>query len=273
MSDPCTSSFAIEERTPARQHLSESRSISQRLVSTSPTSVASVCSYDHSRYHEDDDDTCTEFDGKLQAFRLSGVSQSGSIRSISAVVADQQQRSHTPIFAYHKSGSFRSISAVAADQQRPVTPPPAESGIYERSSFRSISAVVHQQRSHTPPPFTPRDESATTTSSTILELSPGWRVRLRGAKETQAAVEGDFYLPTICHGCQMDILCIRDANYVVCPACHVVSPLDDDANMDYCHGGLGLGFTWENVQEWQSQIVMARGLQQEHCRRYHQQWY
>ena len=103
-----------------------------------------------------------------------------------------------------------------------------------------------------------------------IEIAPGWRERLRGANETAEAVRQDFYIPTVCCGCGLDILCIMDANYVICPTCRVVSPLSGGADAS-CRGGVGLGFTWENVQDWQAQILVEHARQRQqrhHCRCY-----
>ena len=49
-------------------------------------------------------------------------------------------------------------------------------------------------------------------------------------------------------------MCIMDANYVVCPSCKVVSPLEAGADKDY-HGGVGLGFTFEDLSKWLCRVV------------------
>ena len=89
-----------------------------------------------------------------------------------------------------------------------------------------------------------------------IEIAPGLTARLRGAKETWEAVENDFYMPTQCFCCQTDLFCIMDANYVLCPSCKVVSPLEGCAKG--MSGGVGLGFTYQDLQQWQYEIVMRR---------------
>jgi hypothetical protein len=54
---------------------------------------------------------------------------------------------------------------------------------------------------------------------------------------------------------------VADAKYVICPMCKsiaLISPRSVDAsNRDYKFGA-GLGFTLENLQQWQLDIVQQR---------------
>ena len=93
-----------------------------------------------------------------------------------------------------------------------------------------------------------------------IEIAPGLSTRLRGAKETWEAVENDFYMPCSCFCCQKDLLCIMDANYVLCPMCKVVSPLEGCAAPGSMEGGCGLGFTMEDLAQWQYEIVNKRRM-------------
>lgn len=88
-----------------------------------------------------------------------------------------------------------------------------------------------------------------------IEIAPGITERLRGAAETWQCIERDFYLPTQCCCCATDICCIMDATYVLCPQCKVISPLENGM----AHGGgVGLGFTFEDLQNWQAEIILSR---------------
>jgi hypothetical protein len=88
-----------------------------------------------------------------------------------------------------------------------------------------------------------------------IEVSPGLYLPLRGADETWRAIECDFYEPTACLICSLTIFCIQDADYVLCPACRVVNPMDGRGD---CHtvntGSVGLGFTLDDLAKWQSEI-------------------
>jgi hypothetical protein len=88
----------------------------------------------------------------------------------------------------------------------------------------------------------------------MIEVAPGNFLRLRGAEETWHAIQNDFYSPCICLCCEETLFCIENASYVLCPACRVVSPLEQ------CHdgeseGGVGLGFTMENLAKWQREVL------------------
>lgn len=90
-----------------------------------------------------------------------------------------------------------------------------------------------------------------------IEIAPGVTARLRGANETMACIENDFYFPTQCLACTMDICVIMDANYVLCPICKSVSPREgcEDGGTD---GGVGLGFTFDDLQKWQYEILLRQ---------------
>ena len=83
---------------------------------------------------------------------------------------------------------------------------------------------------------------------------------LRGSLETQHAIAQNFTVRVNCISCTLQVSCIRDAEYILCPMCYCVSPLEliadnhnsksrnpleplDDAD-DYRERsfGVGLGF-------------------------------
>ena len=108
----------------------------------------------------------------------------------------------------------------------------------------------------------PRSSSVSTDShrdmkSLSIEVSPGVVARLRGARETYQAVENDFYRPTICQACQADVCCIMDASYLLCPMCRSVSPIEGGST-DIATGGVGLGFTLDDLRTWQAKILASR---------------
>jgi hypothetical protein len=93
-----------------------------------------------------------------------------------------------------------------------------------------------------------------------IEISPGVHVRLRGADETWKAVENDFYMPAECICCESTIFCIKNADYILCPNCRVVSRMEDLSS--HGMGGVGLGFKYEDLARWQESI-----LRNQSCRR------
>jgi hypothetical protein len=107
-----------------------------------------------------------------------------------------------------------------------------------------------------------------------VEISPGVYVRLRGAEETWDCIRHDFFMPCTCFGCSHELCCIQDADFVLCPTCRVVSPMNttssgsENANAatasststaDIEHkGGVGLGFTFDDLLKWQAEIIQGR---------------
>eukprot|EP00977_Amphora_coffeiformis_P001293 scaffold267_cov192-Amphora_coffeaeformis.AAC.7 len=119
----------------------------------------------------------------------------------------------------------------------------------------------------------------------MVTIAPGLTARLRGAQETWDCIEQDFFIPTECVCCGLELCCIMDAHYVLCPACKVVSPLAtmNAAVADYYDnveesgrgggtpepqdvmqegqgggGGIGLGFTMSDLRQWQYGILLNR---------------
>ena len=91
-----------------------------------------------------------------------------------------------------------------------------------------------------------------------IEIYPGYFLPLSGAHETMEAIGCDSYMPTYCVMCSLTLFCIQDADYVLCPKCRVVSPMDDDdsggGDCKEQGSGVGLGFTIEELAKWQSEI-------------------
>jgi hypothetical protein len=128
----------------------------------------------------------------------------------------------------------------------------------------SFDAVAAKIAEHENPDYHPEGPSAYPSHHqgvVTLEIAPGHYARLRGADETWACVERDFYMPVTCFACTSELCCIQDATYVLCPTCRVVSPMD--GTMDPNHdGGVGLGFTMEDLLRWQAEILSKRGQSQ-----------
>jgi hypothetical protein len=77
-----------------------------------------------------------------------------------------------------------------------------------------------------------------------IEISPGLFATIRGAEETKQAIERNFVIHPDCMSCSMNLTCIADADYVICPDCKVISP--SGSNIVHSNdleggGGVGLG--------------------------------
>lgn len=96
------------------------------------------------------------------------------------------------------------------------------------------------------------------TQKPLVEISPGVSAPLRGTNETIRAVRVDFYTPITCFGCSLEMFCIADAKYAICPQCKVISPNEEtmfEEKVLQLHG-LGLGFTCEALFDMQAQILL-----------------
>jgi len=93
----------------------------------------------------------------------------------------------------------------------------------------------------------------------MIEIFPGTHVRLRGADETWSAIRSDFYMPAVCLDCDVTVFCIEDAEFILCPHCRVISPLENSVlSKPVGEGGVGLGFTFEQLSRWQEEILQLR---------------
>jgi hypothetical protein len=87
---------------------------------------------------------------------------------------------------------------------------------------------------------------------TMVEVMPGEYVPLRGSVETWDAVMSGQVKKTSCACCCLDLVCVQDADLVMCPGCRIISPVDDGGD----GGGLGLGMSVQDARYELSQ----RGL-------------
>jgi hypothetical protein len=103
----------------------------------------------------------------------------------------------------------------------------------------------------------PVKKTPPTSSSSNIEVAPGIFTRLRGAEETKMAIVDDFFMPCECPCCSQTIFCIQDADFVLCPDCRVIHPMEGGAG-DSGAGGVGLGFKMETLMSYQQQIMCHR---------------
>lgn len=97
----------------------------------------------------------------------------------------------------------------------------------------------------------------------LIEIEPGWFAHLRGATETFDAVKCDFFVPTECYCCSSTVFCIQDADFILCPTCRVVSQISVEngggsEQNGGTGGGVGLGFTIDDLASWQDDIQRER---------------
>ena len=125
------------------------------------------------------------------------------------------------------------------------------SGTAHIMDSRPQNALRHDQS--TIPPYRSGERYAASGIPTTVSFHG---LRLRGAEETWRAIQRDRYNPCSCSHCETTICAILDAAYVLCPLCHEVSPfLEGDAATQH---GLGLGFTLDQLAQFQAEIVSFR---------------
>jgi hypothetical protein len=73
-------------------------------------------------------------------------------------------------------------------------------------------------------------------------------------------------MPTACPCCSSQVFAIQDCGYVLCPSCRLVfvAWVDRDAMIDPVKSGVGIGFTFEQLVPWQSDIEGERDRRQGH---------
>jgi hypothetical protein len=109
------------------------------------------------------------------------------------------------------------------------------------SPFSFLHKLMHKSLSYDAKrqDSAPIDFSIAAVGKTI-QISSGVHVPLRGVEETGECIVRDFSLFSTCLGCTVDVFCIQDANYVLCPVCQVVSPAGGNTDNDRGKGGVGL---------------------------------
>mmetsp|Transcript_8871 Transcript_8871/g.13735 ORF Transcript_8871/g.13735 Transcript_8871/m.13735 type:complete len:234 (-) Transcript_8871:221-922(-) len=79
-----------------------------------------------------------------------------------------------------------------------------------------------------------------------VEVAPNVFLPLRGSRETHKALEEGNMAPVECLVCNLELLCLWDADLVLCPECRSMTPLSQTDNetggqTNVRRGGLGLG--------------------------------
>jgi hypothetical protein len=84
-----------------------------------------------------------------------------------------------------------------------------------------------------------------------IEVYPSYYLPIRGAAETDRAIQQRRVRPTVCSCCTSQLYCIMVAEYVLCPTCREISPVDFNPNTSLGQhvGGVGLGLTAESLQQ------------------------
>lgn len=124
-------------------------------------------------------------------------------------------------------------SAPVATTASPVVPANGRRPSYKRSDS-GASCVSSDSR-----------ERAEEAAGLVIEICPGMEVKLRGSIETRKAIKKGFIRKASCMDCSLELGCISDAEYVLCPLCKCVSPLAFSGAVTRGAFGVGLGFQYD----------------------------
>lgn len=178
----------------------------------------------------------------------------GKVMSRPRSVTPQEERTHGSSPDSPHGGFFGELGEEATVARDPLATLESEEAGNNSPSNRSSSKLDDMVSAKLEAYGVPSKGGVPSSQLPTIEIAPGVHARLRGARETWASIEQDSYIPTQCFCCQTEICCIMDANYVLCPACKVVSPLENGVE----DGGVGLGFTFDDLQKWQCEIMSKR---------------
>jgi hypothetical protein len=90
----------------------------------------------------------------------------------------------------------------------------------------------------------------------FIELMPGYHLPLLGAHHTQEALRNKRISACQCLSCGIPLCCCDDAEYVLCPDCLVVSPVDSSVSSKNIERGVGLGVKTMNLSQSQRHILI-----------------
>jgi hypothetical protein len=145
-----------------------------------------------------------------------------------------------------QSLSYRHVPTYAPAQPVQYQQPPMQQQ-QQRSYERSQSYYMPNQRDtyqsihqNTSTQIPPSSHSRNGMEPLKLEISPGVFATVRGADETERAVASNHLIHLQCMACTVNISCIADAQYVLCPVCKVVGLTNTTIRNGI--GGVGLGF-------------------------------
>ena len=100
------------------------------------------------------------------------------------------------------------------------------------------------------------DKKSNPNGASQIEIAPGILKPLRGSEETWKAIETGNIVPTVCISCALSLHCLDDAEYVICPACRVVGPVE--CCLQGFGRGIGLGVKDEQLALWRAEIQSRR---------------
>mmetsp|Transcript_9250 Transcript_9250/g.14223 ORF Transcript_9250/g.14223 Transcript_9250/m.14223 type:complete len:405 (-) Transcript_9250:362-1576(-) len=81
-----------------------------------------------------------------------------------------------------------------------------------------------------------------------IQVSPGVNMPLRGSQETQFAIQKEYIMNVNCMNCTLELSCVQNSQYVLCPLCHCITPLElSGVRLESNAFGVGLGFVEDGI--------------------------
>ena len=118
------------------------------------------------------------------------------------------------------------------------------------SSYEIGRYQAYQRQQQQSPENCTEETTATEESPTMIEVTPGNFMRLRGHREVWDAVLNGTTIDCSCFGCCIELVTVPNVEMVMCVACHTISPMLLDSSEVYDDnriGGLGLGMKKEDA--------------------------
>lgn len=78
----------------------------------------------------------------------------------------------------------------------------------------------------------------------LVEIQPGLKQPLRLALETESAIRKGFVRGVGCTSCEVQMFCIKDAKFMLCPLCRVITAVECDSKAAF---GVGLGIVQNSI--------------------------
>ena len=95
----------------------------------------------------------------------------------------------------------------------------------------------------------------------MIEIAPGIRARLRGSRESWEAAKSGRITAQNCSCCLELLHCVLDVDYVLCPGCFIVNPVEETASNGR-NPSVGLGMIDEELTKWRNQQRLRQKAQQ-----------
>jgi hypothetical protein len=180
-------------------------------------------------------------------------------RTFSGRSLSSRQNSFQSFCSFRSNTSQRSVSSVRSSSQRFRMADDVSISMEKAAAVAANATSTELAMSRLEAKIASASPIQTNDSPHEVEVTPGVFMKLRGSAETWQAIRLNRIINTRCICCYITLHCVRDADYVICPDCRVVSPVYSNLSDDQkttgrgLSGGVGLGFKPEDAAKWQAE--------------------